>query len=659
MTDCAEIIRRLQDSDPEILREAAQDAGDYNCSAAVPSLIALLQSKNIGVQEAAEISLRQLGGAQAVQQLALLLRTEDAQVRNLAIDILRQIGGQDIGRIFNLLQDDNVDIRIFAADILGSTANILAVPHLCQALLQDPEVNVRYQAAISLGNLSFVEAANCLNQAIKDEEWVQFAVIEALLKIRSETSINAMIKAMPDSSDLVSSMIVDALAEMGNIKAVPLLLKRLESSPQALRNKIVKAVVQIMGGRSLTLLPTLEQTNFKEYLLAALRDEDEDVQDQAISGLVIMNVAEAAGPIINLADKLDPDEDEHHDRLDRMARALADIGFMPALAAALHSGKPARIDLAIRALSLLPGPQATALLKSFFQGQERNLQRLVIDALVQVAEDKDAPFFVDCLSSHNDGHVLRQSLRFLGRLGAEALGTGRLGAQSKAVDKIFALLDHPYPDVRETALETCISIGGQDMVNKFQQMAVSPDQTKRTMALLGLSNLGCAEHLSLVKQGLEDESPEVRKAALKAGIKLCGLTKEVFALISQRLRDENRDVRLTLISLLGECDCNSVDVVPILKMALTDAYEWVQVRAVEAMGKLRVADAIPDLAALLQDGNKLISLKIVWALGRIGGPAAFQLLMDVLGSDDQELISAAENALRYLAEAQEREEERI
>jgi HEAT repeat protein len=658
MTDCAEIIRRLQDSDPEILREAAQDAGDYNCSAAVPSLIALLQSKNIGVQEAAEISLRQLGGAQAVQQLALLLRTEDAQVRNLAIDILRQIGGQDIGRIFNLLRDDNVDIRIFAADILGSTANILAVPHLCQALLQDPEVNVRYQAAISLGNLSFVEAANCLNQAIKDEEWVQFAVIEALLKIRSETSINAMIKAMPDSSDLVSSMIVDALAEMGNIKAVPLLLKRLESSPQALRNKIVKAVVQIMGGRSLTLLPTLEQANFKEYLLAALRDEDEDVQDQAISGLVIMNVAEAAGPIISLADKLDPDEDKHHDRLDRMARALADIGFMPALAAALHSGKPARIDLAIRALSLLPGPQATSLLMSFFQGQERNLQRLVIDALVQVAEDKDAPFFVDCLSSHNDGHVLRQSLRFLGRLGAEALGAGRLGAQSKAVDKIFALLDHPYPDVRETALETCIAIGGQDMVNKFQQMAVSPDQTKRTMALLGLSNLGCAEHLGLIKQGLEDESPEVRKAALKAGIKLCGLTKEVFALISQRLRDENRDVRLTLVSLLGECDCNSVDIVPILKMALTDAYEWVQVRAVEAMGKLRVADAIPDLAVMLQEGNKLISLKIVWALGQIGGPAAFQLLMDVLGSDDQELISAAENALRYLAEAQEREEER-
>ncbi len=652
MTDCLEIMRRLQDPDPEILREAAQDAGDCDCSEAVPMLIALLKHKNLGVQEAAEISLRQLGGAQAVQQLVPLLRTEDAQVRNLAIDILCQIGDQDIGSIFNLLRDDDVDVRIFAANILGSTANILAVPNLCQALLQDPEVNVRYQAAVSLGNLSFVEAANCLNQAINDEEWVQFSVIEALLKIRSESSINALIKAMPDSSDLVSSMIADALAEMGNIKAVPLLLKRLKSSPKALRNKIVKAVVQIMGGRGLTLLPTLEQANFKEYLLAALSDEDEDIQDQVISGLVIMNVVEAAEPIINLADTLDPDEDQHHDRLNRIAKALADLGSMPALETALHSGKPARIDLAVRALRLLPGAQAASLLMHFFKGQERNLQRLVIDALIQVAEDKDASFFVDLLTSHNDGHVLKQSLRFLGHLGEHL--DAHLGPQPKAADKIFALLDHPYPDVRKTALETCIAIGDQSMMDKFQHMASSPDPAKRTMALLGLGNLGCADHLDLIRQGLEDESPEVRKAALEAGIKLCGLTEEVFALISQRLRDEDRDVRLTLVSLLGECNCNLVDVVPIIKTALTDVSDWVRVRAVEALGNLRVVDAVPDLAAMLQDENRLISIKTMWALGRIGGPAVFQILMDVLNTDDPELISAAEEALEYL---QKREEE--
>lgn len=646
MTDCSDIMQRLQEEDPEVLREAAQDAGDYDCPETIPDLIRLLQNKNLGVQEAAEISLRQLGGPEAVKLLAPLLRTENVQVRNLAMDILRQIGDQHISTFFELLRDDDKDVRIFASDILGSTRNILAVPHLCQALLHDPEVNVRYQSAVSLGELSFVEAANCLSQALDDDEWVQFSVIEALLKIRSESCVDALIKAMPHSSDLVSSMIADAMAEMGNVKAVPLLLRRLESSPKALRNKIVKAVVQIMGGRALTLLPTLEQANFREYLLAALSDEDEEIQDKAISGLVFMQVPEAADPIIQLAAKLDFDEDDQQDRLEIIAKALAEIGSMQALKKALYSGEPAKIFLAIRTLRLCPGPESSELLRSFFPHQDRNLQRTIIDALMQVGSEQDAGFFLDLLTDHNDGHVLKQSLRFL----------ARTGKQPEFADKIFSLLEHPYPDVREAALETCIAVGDQNMMARFQQMFASPDPGKRTMAVLGLGNLGCADHMDLLKRALEDESPAVRKAALEASIKLCGLTPEVLALVSQRLQDEEREVRLALISLIGECDSNQVDVVPLLKMALTDNYDWVRVRAVEALGEKRVRDAIPDLAPMLEQGSQLIALKVIWALGRIGGKAAFQILMDALNSDDPELINAAEEAIVFL---QEGEEERL
>lgn len=643
MTDCSDIIQRLREEDPEVLREAAQDAGDYDCVETIPVLIALLQNKNLGVQEAAEISLRRLGGTDAVKLLVPLLRTENVQVRNLAMDILRQIGDQHISIFFELLRDHDPDIRIFASDILGSTGNILAVPHLCQALLHDPEVNVRYQAAVSLGELSFVEAANCLGQALNDEEWVQFSVIEALLKIRSESCLDALIKAMPHSSDLVSSMIADALAEMGNIKAVPLLLKRLENSPKALRNKIVKAVVQIMGGRALTLLPALEQANFREYLLAALSDEDEEIQNKAISGLAFMKVAEAAGPIIQLAARLDFDEDDQQDRLDWIAKALAEIGSPRALKEALYSGEPAKIALAIRALRLCPGPESSELLQGFFPDQDRNLQRTIIDALMLVSSEQDARFFLNLLTDHNDGHVLKQSLRFL----------ARAGKQPEFAEKIFSLLDHPYPDVREAALETCIAVGDQSMMDRFQRMFASPDPGKRTMAVLGLGNLGCSDHMDLIRRSLEDESPAVRKAALEASIKLCGLTEEVFALVSQRLQDEDRDVRLTLISLIGECDCNQADVLPLLKMALTDDHDWVRVRAVEALGAKRVRDAIPNLVGLLQEGNQLIALKVIWALGRIGGQAAFQILLDVLNSDDPELINAAEEAIVFLQESEE------
>ena len=74
------------------------------------------------------------------------------------------------------------------------------------ALLKDPEVNVRYQAAVSLGNLGKKEAAQYLNKALEDEEWIQFAVIEALSKIREASSVGALAMASQSASRLLSVM---------------------------------------------------------------------------------------------------------------------------------------------------------------------------------------------------------------------------------------------------------------------------------------------------------------------------------------------------------------------------------------------------------------------------------------------------------------------
>lgn len=647
MTECPEIVKLFLIDDPEVQREAAQDAGDYGCEEAIPGLISLLQNPNLGVQEAADLALRQLGGPEVVRRLCPLLRVEDAQVRNLGMDILREVGGQDFNTVVDLLGDDDVDIRIFASDILGSTRNILAVPHLCQALLHDPEVNVRYQAAVSLGSLGFAEAVHCLTQGLSDEEWVQFSVIEALLKIRDESSINALIRAMPQASDLVASMIVDALGEMGNLKSIPLLLKRLDDSPRALRNKIVKAVVQVMGGRILNLLPTLEQANFKDYLLSALDDEDEEIQDAALSGLAALRTHEATVPILKMAAKLDPDVEAHQDRLEIIADALAEIGFTEPFRQILRESEPAAMALTVKTLRRLPGEDSSRLLMEPFWRHDRNVQRDLVDALSVVAGDEAETFFMDLLDRHNDGHVLKQAMRFLSREADQG------ESKPELANKLFAFLDHPYPDVRSAALDACIRLGEKSLVEKFSQMFTSPAADKRAMAILGLGNLGCATHLDVIRAALEDESTAVRKAALEAGIKLCGLTEEIFEMISHRLQDEDRDVRLTLVTLLGECACSLVNVAPILKSALGDSDDWVRIRAIEALGRLGISDAVQDLASLLQINNPLVSIKVIETLGVIGGQSAFQVLLGMLNTDDPELINAVEDAIAVLQDSEE------
>ena len=184
MQECKSIIERLRIDDNEVLREAAFEAGEARCEEAVPLLAGLLQSSNLGVQEAADRALRSIGGRSVIQAAIPLLRVDDAPARNLAMDILRALAAQDVASLIPLIRDTDPDIRIFAADILGATDNPAAVPVLCEALLKDPEVNVRYQAAVSLGALARPEAAPCLNKAMEDEEWVQYSVIEALSKIK-------------------------------------------------------------------------------------------------------------------------------------------------------------------------------------------------------------------------------------------------------------------------------------------------------------------------------------------------------------------------------------------------------------------------------------------------------------------------------------------
>ena len=85
MVDCKDLCQRLGSDDPDILRDAAFDAGESGCLEVVPFLAKLLCSHNLGVQEAADRALRKLGGKDVVNAVKPLLRSDDAPARNAAM----------------------------------------------------------------------------------------------------------------------------------------------------------------------------------------------------------------------------------------------------------------------------------------------------------------------------------------------------------------------------------------------------------------------------------------------------------------------------------------------------------------------------------------------------------------------------------------------
>ncbi len=636
MSDCKEVLLHLQSDNVEEVREAAFVAGEEKFIDAVPLLATLLESDNLGIQEAVDLALRRIGGKDVVDAVTPLLRSDDPPTRNLSMDILREVGVQDLPSLLKLLHDDDADVRIFASDILGSTENLQAVDPLCHALLHDPEVNVRYQAAVSLGELALPEAAKCLNKALKDEEWVQFAVIEAIAKIRDESSVSALVVSLSSSTDLVASMIVEALGEIGNIKAVTMLIRKLDESPTALRNKIVEAVVKIMGGKSLKLLSLAEREKFREYLLVALNDEDTEIQDAAIDGLGFVGGEKASDAVLHLAAGMNTDLES--DRIERSIHSMTMIGLTPALETAL-TGNPAQLVMvAVEVLSRLDDPNVPALLKNAFEENDLEVQRFIAASLFKVGAEESIDFFLGLLSLEGDPEIVKVALMFVGEK-MHSLHGG---------DFVYSMLEHPDDDVKEAALDACVALAGPEMVERFRGLFESEDPLSRLMAVYALGKLGAEENMEALKAALGDEVPDIRKIALEAIADACPNDEEALQLIVDRLHDENRDVRLAVVEKVGQCSLEHC--VPYLVQALEDPDDWVKIRAMEALGVQQAHQAVPRLIGLLEDENKLLALKVVDTLGYIGGETAFRALLDLVGKDDPELSEAAEVAIARIQE---------
>ncbi|MBD5641635.1 MAG: HEAT repeat domain-containing protein [Desulfovibrio sp.] len=634
-----QILETLKSGDSDAMRGAAFAAGDLRLEEAIPLLCEKIRSANIGVQEAAEYGLRKIRGPRAIESLLPLLSSDDAPVRNVAMDILREIGVDGVEAMQPYLRGDDADLRIFIADILGYCQSHQSASALADALLKDPEVNVRYQAAVSLGNLGYPESVNSLCQAMHDEEWVQFAVVEALAKINDPAAINALIKLLPLSSTLVSAAIIDALGELGDIKTIPMLFNSLENVHVMLRHKIVKAIVQILRGRSLSLLAPKSQEKLREYLLDALTDNDEEIQIAALQGLAAIGTAEACRDVISLAVTLDPDRAP--ELYEAAIRALAAIGYNDVVRDALRSENEVEVMVAMEACQLMDDERPLEEIKNLFWRVGRELQRAAVAEVAQIGTCADVPFFLSVMDECKDAEVLKSALAFFGN---------QHGCPD-VEDVVFQQLDHKYVDVKEMALEACINLHSAALNEKFRERARSEDAMQRMMAIYALGRYNVADNITEISDALDDAAPGVRRVAVEAFQNLGSAAERYLPRLLPRLFDEDKDVRLALVDLMGQIGTPAV--MPHLITALRDENEWVRIRSIEALGVNKNFEAVPTLAEMLETANPLIALRIIEALGRIGGNVAFGVLLGLTSHEDPEIQHAAASAVAAIQADQE------
>jgi HEAT repeat protein len=181
------LLEQLQDPDVSTRRWAARDCATHpDMASALCS--ALAQEADASVREVMFTSLTQMGGADVVQGILPLLRTEDANLRNGAIETLSGLPDAVEGSIDALLQDADVDVRIFTVNLLGDLRHARIPEWLGQVLKHDAHVNVvaaALEVVAEVGSPTLLSAVKSAKSRFADDPFIGFAADLAQQRIEA------------------------------------------------------------------------------------------------------------------------------------------------------------------------------------------------------------------------------------------------------------------------------------------------------------------------------------------------------------------------------------------------------------------------------------------------------------------------------------------
>jgi HEAT repeat protein/beta-lactamase regulating signal transducer with metallopeptidase domain len=358
--------------------------------------------------------------------------------------------------------DSDPEVREAAAYALGEIGDPRAVPALGEALQADDEHAVRLMAAHALGEIGDPRAVDPLAAAIDDPDYeIRLAVIHALGEIESPNAIDALSSALRDSDAEIREYAVWALGAIEDSRAVPALANVLTSDSEAsVRVKAAHALGEI------------EHASAVDALAQALDDQDAEVKRTAVWALGAIEDPRAVDPLIRVLGDSDVEI-----RL-RAIHALGDIEDRRA------------VDPLVEAL----------------RDSDARVRETAVWALAQIEDPRAAPGLAAALGSAEAS--VRQRA---------AWALGELGLSSAPNELILALRDEDL-EVRRHAVHALGEIEDPAAVPGLADLfrASDADVETRRAVIWALGEIEDPTAYQVLVAALEDEDPEIRRAAARA-----------------------------------------------------------------------------------------------------------------------------------------------
>ncbi|MBI2570671.1 MAG: HEAT repeat domain-containing protein [Candidatus Schekmanbacteria bacterium] len=303
-----EVLRAgLADPNGHVRATCARALGELRDAFARETLLNLLSDPYPDVQAAAVRSLQRIGGDELLARLAALYPSSEPRLRRNLVSVMGGLGTADAAPLLvKGIRDDDGEVRRRSLLALGELEGARAVRHFALALT-DEEPRVRKAAAVLLGDYGDETAVEPLLMAMEDRDvWSACSAAEGVAKLADLRALPALLKLLDSPVDVLRIAALKALhrmrprgvrtAVLGRLKddepevrrwaclalgslpepdATEVLAAQLESSDWRMRS----AVVEALGGtRSEAALPLLHR-------VAADENEDTAVRVRAIGAL--------------------------------------------------------------------------------------------------------------------------------------------------------------------------------------------------------------------------------------------------------------------------------------------------------------------------------------------------------------------------------------
>lgn len=674
------LIECLRDPDVDLRIYAALALGDQIDPRVPPALMNLLDDADPNVRYQAIEALGKLRAADAVVKLTSIALSGDFYLAFPAVDALRKIGDSSIApRLVPLLQDRMT--RGLAAETLGELGDDMAVAPLV-ALLNSPEAPVadiasalaalynRYESTYGLGQyiaelasraidhpgldnlLRAVDVADAktLRAIVRVLGWMEGEGVErALAKTLGEATARAeVVEALVRSGSRATKILIEqldsedrqiresvivALGRIGDVRAVPALVKALTDDPELLilvarslgkigDDQAFESLLGFIGHPDASVrqaivssINSIGSDRMREKAPQLLKDSDALVRESAVKIAGYFGYPECTEPLLGLCN--DPDEGVRKAVLLHLPY-LDDKRVVPLLAAAIHEGTTKEQEAAVQALGQVePKDGGPLLLEGLNDSNEwvqyysaRSLGRLEysegLDALADLAFKGQTPI-----------QVRIAAIESLGKIGG-----------SRAVSLLARASTDENPDVARAAVIGMGSISHPDALHPLLDVLRSSDASRRIDALRALGNRGgegAVDAIQWIAAG--DSEPAVIQAAVEALASL-GTSESIASLVALSATPARREACIV-------CLARQTKRLQVERIAegLSHPQPEVRVAVVEALQRIKTPVASELLAAALDDEEAAVRLAAAGALGRLGSRFAERKLLAMATSD--------------------------